>query len=236
MKSFSKVFISMSALLALSMPTSAATTSRSSGGGTHTSTSATRSAGTTASRSAAGASRSAGLSASRSTTSVGSRSVAGSRSAMPGLSRSASPTRTMSKQAVVKSVQSNKTPVQSEAISRASHSQTYSSLHSESERVSFLDWSGIYGGAYSNPINYFTNVGYFWMPGNIWHNAMTNQTQDNLSKSMITQAQKRNYKWIKIKDQMVAVPQSIYDKIKVGDTVKLIDGHHIQINGKTYTH
>lgn len=53
---------------------------------------------------------------------------------------------------------------------------------------------------------------------------------------MITQAQKRNYKWIKIKDQMVAVPQSIYDKIKVGDTVKLIDGHHIQINGKTYTH
>lgn len=227
----------MSALLALSMPASAATTSRSSGGGgTHVSTSATRSAGTTASRSAAGASRSAGLSVSRSTTSVGSRSVAGSRSAMPGLSRSVSPTRTMSKQTIVKSVQSNKTPVESKAISQASRSQTYSNLHTQSERVSFLDWSGVYGGAYTNPVNYFTNIGYFWMPGNIWNNTMTNQAQDNLSKSMITQAQKRNYKWIKVKDQMVAVPQGIYDKIKVGDTVKLIDGHHIQINGKTYTH
>ena len=135
---------------------------------------------------------------------------------------------------IARSVAANRTPSESHVIQSAAHTDTYHDLTTTSQRYSYLDWYGAYSGAYHSPINYLTNIGYFWMPGNIWNTAMTNSTHDRLSQAMINQAKARHYYWITVGRTKVAVPQDIYDKIQIGDLVKLIDGHHIQINGHMY--
>lgn len=42
-------------------------------------------------------------------------------------------------------------------------------------------------------------------------------------------------KWIKVNDKIIAVPKKIYDKIKIGDSIELIDDTHIKINGHVYS-
>lgn len=137
---------------------------------------------------------------------------------------------------IARSVQANKTPAQSKVIAQASHTSTYASLHSVSQKQSYLNWHSNYSEVNNhNATNYFTSVNYFWMPGNIWHTAIVNnQNNDNLTSQMLTQAHKRNYKWIKVGSKMIAVPQHIYNKVHLGDSVKLIDNNTIEINGKLY--
>lgn len=159
------------------------------------------------------------------------------RTATPSVSATRSNTGTTARPSssqVAKSVSANRTPSESRVIQSASRTSTYKSLSSTHDQISYLNWYGAYSQAYRNPINYFTNIAFFWMPGNIWHTAMTNQTQDTMSQAMINQARTRHDRWITVGHTKVAVPQNIYDKIQVGDSVKLIDGHHIQINGHVY--
>ena len=70
---------------------------------------------------------------------------------------------------------------------------------------------------------------YPWMPWWFWN------SHDHESTKVKQEAQKKNMRWIKVDDKVIAVPKKIYDKIKVGDTVELTDNTHIKINGHTYT-
>ena len=207
----------------------AITTSHPSAGGhvsaTHATTPAARPTPSTAARPTT-------TTTTRSTTSAGTTKAASTATSLT-RSNTATTSRPSSRQ-VVSSVAANRTPSESRAIHAAAHTDTYDSLATTSQRYSYLDWYGAYSGAYHSPINYFTNIGYFWMPGNIWHAVMTNSAHDRLSQAMINQARARHYYWITVGHTKVAVPQDIYDKIQVGDSVKLIDGHHIQINGHMY--
>lgn len=148
-------------------------------------------------------------------------------------SRPATSTKPITSKETVKSVQENKTPGQSRTVSQASRTSTYQSLKSPSQRQSYLNWHSDYSDV-TNPVRYFTSICYFWMPGNIWNSAMRNYNDDQLSQTMIEQARNRHYKWIKVGSKMVAVPEKVYQKIHVGDTVKLIDNQHISINGHVY--
>ena len=59
-----------------------------------------------------------------------------------------------------------------------------------------------------------------------------NKNQDKLAGNMVSTASQRNYRWIRVGDKMVALPQSVYNKVKVGDKITLVDNNHIKINGK----
>ena len=58
----------------------------------------------------------------------------------------------------------------------------------------------------------------------------------NVQANKIKQtAKKEHMGWIKVGDKLIAVPDKLYDKIKVGDKIELVDDTHIKINGKVYT-
>lgn len=71
---------------------------------------------------------------------------------------------------------------------------------------------------------------------NIWNTVILgnnqNKNQDKLASNMVSTASQRNYRWIRVGDKMVALPQSVYNKVKVGDKITLVDNNHIKINGK----
>ena len=48
------------------------------------------------------------------------------------------------------------------------------------------------------------------------------------------QAKHQHLKWITVSGKSVAVSPKLYDKIKVGDHVQLIDDTHIKINHHVY--
>lgn len=142
--------------------------------------------------------------------------------------------RLTSKENVPRSVQGNKTSAQNKAIIKASHSSTYSSLHSVSQKQNYLNWHSNYCEVNAhNATHYFTNVNYFWMPSNLWHTALIgNRNNDTLMNQMLSQAKQRKYKWLQVDNKMVAVPPHLYNKIHVGDHVRLIDDNTIEVNGK----
>lgn len=116
------------------------------------------------------------------------------------------------------------------AATRATESETYKSLTTQAERNSYVSWHENYT---SDSLNYFTDIRYFYMPGNIWNIMMMQDNQkDKLASTMNTVAKQRGYRWLRVGKKMVAVPQSIYDKVNVGDKITLVDANHIKINGK----
>ncbi|WP_290079003.1 hypothetical protein [Lactobacillus taiwanensis] len=114
----------------------------------------------------------------------------------------------------------------SKSIERAKTTTTYHSLSSNSYRSDYLYWHGYCDAYYRRPMfSYY----YPWMPWWFWnsHNHETNKIKQ--------EAKKKDMRWIKVGDKVIAVPKKIYDKIKVGDTVELTDDTHIKINGHVYT-
>lgn len=176
----------------------------------HTTTSSTHTTTTTAARSTT-------MSPSRTTTSPTSRTGLNSST-----TRVASP--------ASKNMVSNKSISSQRAITNASKSSTYRSLTTPAERTSYLNWHENYT---NNSYRYFTSIQYFYMPFNIWHSTLMGNNQDKLATNMTIVAKQRNYRWIKVGSKMIAVPEKIYNMVKVGDRVTLLDNNHIQINGKT---
>lgn len=176
----------------------------------HATTSATHTTTTTATRSTT-------MSPSRTTASPTSRTGLNSST-----TRAASPTS--------KNMVSNKSISSQRAITNASKSSTYRSLTTPEERTSYLNWHENYS---NNSYRYFTNIEYFYMPFNIWHNTLMGNNQDRLATNMTSIAKQRNYRWIRVGSKMIAVPEKVYNMVKVGDKVTLLDNNHIQINGKT---
>lgn len=197
--------------------TSRATTSvaRSTGATSAARSAATRSAATRGTMTRSTATRSIGSRMSNSATrSAGSRMSA---------SRSLKPTSEMNTSR--QSIRAQR------AGQRAMRSSTYRSLPNSSARRSYVSWHEHY---YNNSYRYFTSVRYFWMPFNIWNSLLVQQQQhqDRLASNMKIVAQRKGYKWIKVNDKMVAVPDKVYNQVNVGDKIKLIDQNHIEINGK----
>lgn len=116
---------------------------------------------------------------------------------------------------------------------RATKTSTYKSLTNPKERASYVNWHENYS---NDSLRYFTSINYFYMPWNIWNAVILgnnqNKSQDKLASNMVSVASQRNYRWIRVDDKMVAVPQSVYNKVKVGDKITLVDNDHIKINGK----
>lgn len=85
-------------------------------------------------------------------------------------------------------------------------------------------------------INYIHNYGlypyyhyyYYWMPYSLW------QRNTSATENSKKEAAKANMKWIKVGKTTIALPKKLYDKVKVGDNIVLLDDSHIQINGKVY--
>lgn len=66
------------------------------------------------------------------------------------------------------------------------------------------------------------------MPYWLW---MSDNSDSNKAKR---QVHKHNMKWIKVGSKLISVPLKIYNRVKIGDTVELIDNTHIKINGHVY--
>ena len=84
-------------------------------------------------------------------------------------------------------------------------------------------------------INYTHNYGlypyyhyYYWMPYSLW------QHNKGAAENSKKEAARANLKWIKVGKTTIALPKKLYNKVKVGDNIVLLDDSHIQINGKVY--
>lgn len=210
-------------VLNLAMPFSSVHAVSTSGSRSTAAPSAPR--GATGSRSISPASRGVttanrGASASRSTASPNVR-TGGSRSN----------TKTSSPSA--RNTVGNKSIEAQRAGARATKTSTYKSLTNPKERASYVNWYENYS---NDSLRYFTSINYFYMPWNIWNAVILgnnqNKNQDKLASNMVSAASQRNYRWIRVDDKMVALPQSVYNKVKVGDKITLVDNNHIKINGK----
>lgn len=112
------------------------------------------------------------------------------------------------------------------SIESAKKTNTYHSLNSNSRRADYLYWRGYRNVYYRHPM--FTYY-YPWMPWWFWH------SNHHEASQLKQEAQQKNMRWIKVDDKVIAVPKKIYDKIKVGDNIELIDDTHIKINGHVYS-
>lgn len=118
------------------------------------------------------------------------------------------------------------------ALNSTYKSSTYHSLADPRQRNSYSYWHGYYGINSLNATSAYSRMGnsYFWLP--YWM-MYSNQTQKETQVVKET-AKKRHMKWIKVDNDVVYIPESIYRKVKVGDKVNLLDDTHIQINNKIY--
>lgn len=117
----------------------------------------------------------------------------------------------------------------SQAIKNAEHSNTYRGLTSSQQRSSYAYYRGYYGTYYPNQsINYIMRNNYYWVP--YWLLYSNSAEANHLRK----QAKQQHLKWITVSGKSVAVSPKLYDKIKVGDHVQLIDDTHIKINHHVY--
>lgn len=112
------------------------------------------------------------------------------------------------------------------SIETAKKTNTYQSLSSNDHRSDYLYWRGYRDTYYSHPM--FTYY-YPWMPWWFWH------SNHHEASQIKQEAQKKDMKWIKVDNKVIAVPKKIYDKIKIGDSIELIDDTHIKINGHVYS-
>lgn len=125
-----------------------------------------------------------------------------------------------------KSISNNRSVEAQRAGNEAIKSSTYKSLTNQTERASYVNWHENYA---NNSLRYFTDIRYFYMPFNIWNAMVLGNNQDKLAENMNIVVSQRNYRWIKVGEKMIAVPQSVYDKIQVGDKITLVDDNHIKI-------
>lgn len=101
----------------------------------------------------------------------------------------------------------------------------YKSLRTGHYQTDFLFWNTYCRTYYLRPYYHY----YPWMPYWIYN-------KPNVQANKIKQtAKKKHMGWIKVGDKLIAVPDKLYDKIKVGDNIELVDDTHIKINGKVYT-
>lgn len=112
------------------------------------------------------------------------------------------------------------------SIESAKKTNTYHSLNSSNHRTDYLYWRGYRDAYYRHPM--FTYY-YPWMPWWLWH------SNHHEASQLKQEAQQKDMKWIKVDDKVIAVPKKIYDKIKVGDSIELVDDTHIKINGHVYS-
>ena len=160
-----------------------------------------------------------------SSTSISSRSIPASRGTLnTSSSRISSAHTTKSQIAESARTRLPQTPRTNTYINRAQNSSFYRSLNSSSHRSDYVFWHSYYSTYYTRPIDRY----YVWMPYWLW---MSNNSDSNKVKQ---QAHKRNMKWIKVGSKLISVPLKIYNRVKIGDTVELIDNTHIKINGHVY--
>ena len=91
-------------------------------------------------------------------------------------------------------------------------------------------YTGISGYGYHPLTYYYRSNNMFWYYNWMWGNskrARKFQKENNISR-------RSGEKWIRVGNKVIRVPEKIYDKIKVGDHIKLISLKEIQINGKGY--
>ena len=171
--------------------------------------------------------------ASRGVTTVNRGASASRSTAYPNVRTGGSRSNTKTSSPSVRNTVSNKSIETQRAGARATKTSTYKSLTSPKERASYVNWHENYS---NDSLRYFTSINYFYMPWNIWNAVILgnnqNKNQDKLASNMVSVASQRNYRWIRVDDKMVAVPQSVYNKVKVGDKITLVDNDHIKINGK----
>lgn len=171
--------------------------------------------------------------ASRGVTTVNRGASASRSTASPNVRTGGSRSNTKTSSPSVRNTVSNKSIETQRAGARATKTSTYKSLTSPKERASYVNWHENYS---NDSLRYFTSINYFYMPWNIWNAVILgnnqNKNQDKLASNMVSVASQRNYRWIRVDDKMVAVPQSVYNKVKVGDKITLVDNDHIKINGK----
>lgn len=120
-----------------------------------------------------------------------------------------------------------------EAIQKTiKHDDTFKNLNSEKQQTSYLFWRG-WLATYMpelRPVSVW-NGGYYWMPYWMLHDQ---QVQNKQAQTMKDNAASYNMKWIRVGDKAVCISDKLYNRIKIGDHVKLIDQYHLQINEKTY--
>lgn len=171
--------------------------------------------------------------ASRGVTTVNRGASASRSTASPNVRTGGSRSNTKTSSPSVRNTVSNKSIEIQRAGARATKTSTYKSLTSPKERASYVNWHENYS---NDSLRYFTSINYFYMPWNIWNAVILgnnqNKNQDKLASNMVSVASQRNYRWIRVDDKMVALPQSVYNKVKVGDKITLVDNNHIKINGK----
>lgn len=171
--------------------------------------------------------------ASRGVTTVNRGASASRSTASPNVRTGGSRSNTKTSSPSVRNTVSNKSIETQRAGARATKTSTYKSLTSPKERASYVNWHENYS---NDSLRYFTSINYFYMPWNIWNAVILgnnqNKNQDKLASNMVSVASQRNYRWIRVGDKMVALPQSVYNKVKVGDKITLVDNNHIKINGK----
>lgn len=160
-----------------------------------------------------------------SSTSISSRSIPASRGTLnTSSSRISSAHTTKSQIAESARTRLPQTPRTNTYINRAQNSSFYRSLNSSSHRLDYVFWHSYYSTYYTLPINHY----YVWMPYWLW---MSDNSDSNKAKR---QVHKHNMKWIKVGSKLISVPLKIYNRVKIGDTVELIDNTHIKINGRVY--
>lgn len=171
--------------------------------------------------------------ASRGVTTVNRGASASRSTASPNVRTGGSRSNTKTSSPSARNTVGNKSIEAQRAGARATKTRTYKSLTSPKERTSYVNWHENYS---NDSLRYFTSINYFYMPWNIWNAVILgnnqNKSQDKLASNMVSVASQRNYRWIRVDDKMIAVPQSVYNKVKVGDKITLVDNDHIKINGK----
>ena len=109
-------------------------------------------------------------------------------------------------------------------ISKAQSSHFYRSLNSGMYQTDYVFWTTYSSLYYTQPYwNY-----YVWMP--YWLYNSSNHQIVKVKQNVST----KKMKWVKVGSKVIALPDSLYKKVKVGDTIELVDNTHIKINGQLY--
>lgn len=124
----------------------------------------------------------------------------------------------------------NTTTPNHSAIGSSSANQNL--IHSTKEQRSYNHWAGYYHSHYPHEsANDLFDHLWFWIP--MWL-LTRSQTTGQASVNIPTDATGKAQHWIKVGSKVVFVPTDIWAKVQPGDHVKLIDDHHLVINGQVY--
>ena len=111
------------------------------------------------------------------------------------------------------------------SIRSAQRTSFYRSLRNPLHQTDYVFWHSYYGYYYRR--NLYRHY-YLWMP--YW----MAKSRSIEAQKMRYDVQRQNMKWIKVNDKLIAVPENVYNKTKVGDSIELLDNQHIKINDHVY--